>query len=98
MVNGITKGAVMTQIIQIIQNVWAVLMRAVGLALQIDAAGAVEILVFISKTHGISPSCKVKCERINTPPLRTKQKSGGSRRHRSGDSSSRRFFSMIYFP
>ena len=52
MANGIAKHTVTAQIVQIVQNVWAVLVRAAGLALKIGAIGAIEMFVFVSKMHG----------------------------------------------
>ena len=53
MANGITKRTVTTQVVQIVQNIWAMLMRAAGLALKVGAISAVEMFVFVSKMHGI---------------------------------------------
>ena len=50
--NGIAKRTVTEQVVQIVQNVWAVPMRAAGLALKVGAISAVEMFVFVSKMHG----------------------------------------------
>ena len=84
--DGIAERTVMAQVVQIIRNVGAVPVRAAGLALKVGAINAVEMFVFVSKRHGFLLSVKLMS-------LRTKQKSGGSRRHPIGDSNSRRFFS-----
>jgi hypothetical protein len=84
MVNSIAKRTVMAQVFQIVQNVWAILMRAVGLALKVSAISAIEMLVSVAKMHGTPHSCKMKYLywKIHIPPSCTKQESGGSRRHR----------------
>ena len=50
--NGIAERTVMAQVVQIVQNVGAVPVRAAGLALKVGAISAVEMFVFGSKMHG----------------------------------------------
>ena len=52
MANGIAKCAVMTQVVQIVQDVGAVLVGAAGLTLKVSTINAVEMFVFVSKRHG----------------------------------------------
>ena len=50
--NGIAECTVMAKVVQTVQNVWAVLVGAAGLALKVGAISAVEMFVFVSKMHG----------------------------------------------
>ena len=49
--DGIAERTVMVQVVQIIQNVWAMSVSAAGLALKVGAVSAVEMFVFVSKMH-----------------------------------------------
>ena len=50
--DGIAERTVMAQVVQIVQDVGAVLVGAAGLALKVGAINAVEMFVFVSKRHG----------------------------------------------
>ncbi len=50
--DGIAERTVMAQVVQIIQNVGTVPVRAAGLALKVGAINAVEMFGFVSKRHG----------------------------------------------
>ena len=50
--DGIAERTVMVQVVQIIQNVWAMSVSAAGLALKVGAVSAVEMFVCVSKIHG----------------------------------------------
>ncbi len=58
-VDSMVKHTVMVQIVQIVQNVWAMRIRAAELVFKIGAVTAIEVLVFVSKVHGVTPSCKM---------------------------------------
>ena len=54
--DGIAERTVMAQVVQIVQDVGAVPVRAAGLALKVGAINAVEMFVFVSKMHEVPPS------------------------------------------
>ena len=57
--NSLAEFTVMSQVVQIIHDMRTLWSRATVLAFEIGAIGAIEVLILVSETHKISPSCEI---------------------------------------